>query len=120
MTLDPAGLSLRQGDIYVVNFDPTRGSEQGGRRPAVIVSNNAANSRGKVVTVAPLTRTIPRRTYPQNVHLDEGDPLADEGTIYCGQVLTVSKERLGNYLARLPPAKLDEVKAALSAWFDLS
>ena len=56
---------MRRGDIHLVDLDPARGSEANKRRPAVIVSNDAANAtagrlgRG-VITVVPVTSNIDR------------------------------------------------------------
>lgn len=102
----------QRGEIYFVDFDPTRGSEQGGVRPALIVSNDVANEHGSVVTVVAITRTIPKRNYPQNVHLPAG-VLSEEGTIYCGQILTVSKARLKDYAGEVSLVTLTQVEDAL-------
>ena len=49
----------KRGDIYYVDFGVKTGScEQGGIRPAVIVSNNKANANSPVITVVPLTTKI--------------------------------------------------------------
>jgi mRNA-degrading endonuclease toxin of MazEF toxin-antitoxin module len=79
---------------------------------ALIVSNDIANEHGAVVTVVPITRTIPKKPYPQNVALPAG-VLREPGTIYCGQPLTVSKERLGDYLGSLPTELIPSVDDAL-------
>ncbi len=105
----------KRGDVFIVDFDPTRGSEQGGRRPAVIVSNDVANENSPVVTIAALTRTIPKKAYPQNVHVPAGAIGPDEGTVFCGQLLTISKERLGDYRGHLDPGLISEVSDALRA-----
>jgi mRNA interferase MazF len=102
----------KRGEIYVVDFDPVRGSEQGGRRPALIVSNDIGNEHGSVVTVVPITRTIPKKQYPHNVALPIG-VLAEPGTIFCAQPLTVAKDRLGDFLAELPAHLIPAVNNAL-------
>jgi mRNA interferase MazF len=109
----------QRGDVFIVDFDPTRGSEQGGKRPAVIVSNNTANEHSPVVTVAPMTRTIPKKAYPQNVHVPAGAVGPDAGTVYCGQALTISKERLGNYMGKLEGALMAQVDDGLRAHLDI-
>lgn len=101
-----------------MDFDPVRGSEQGGLRPALVVSNDIANRFGAVVTVVAITSTIPKRAYPQNVHLPASSVL-QEGTIYCGQVLTISKERLRRYVGPIGPEVQRQVNAALRAHLDL-
>lgn len=108
----------RRGEIYFVDFDPVRGSEQGGTRPALIVSNDVGNQHGAVVTVVAVTRTIPKKRYPQNVPLPAG-VINEPGTIFCGQILTVSKDRLGNYQGTVPVATMVQVDAALRVHFGI-
>jgi mRNA interferase MazF len=109
----------QRGDVYIVDFDPTRGSEQGGRRPALIVSNDVANQYASVVTVVPVTRTIPKKAYPQNVDIPQGHPDLEPGTIYCGQPLTVAKDRLGDYVGSIDAQMLADVGDALRAHLGL-
>jgi mRNA interferase MazF len=104
--------------VYFVDFNPVRGSEQGGRRPALIVSNNVGNRYGSVVTVVAITSTIPKRAYPQNVSLPAG-PLPNQGTVLCGQILTVSKQRLQKYVGPVSQEVLRNVEDALRAHLDL-
>ena len=62
----------RRGEIYYVDFGVKNGScEQGGIRPAVVVSNNKANANAPVITVVPLTTKIWKK--PQQY----GDRIAD-------------------------------------------
>lgn len=105
----------RRGEIYWANFSRGRGSEQAGHRPAVIVSNNDINTTSTTVIVAALTRTIPTKKYPQNVHLPAGKPLPDEQTILCGQLLTLDKRRLQKHHATLVESQTTELDEALSA-----
>lgn len=109
----------RRGQIYWVDFNPVQGSEQGGHRPAVIVSNDVMNQHGSVVTVAPISSAPQKKKYPQNVPLPANDPLPKAGTVYCGQVRTISKKRLDNYRADLSPSQMREVERALAAVLDL-
>lgn len=46
-------MALRRGEVYMVDLDPTTGREQGGRRPVVVVSNDALNKLPLVVAVVP-------------------------------------------------------------------
>lgn len=67
----------------MVDFNPARGSEQAGERPALVVSNDIGNQHASVVIVAAITSTIPSKQYPQCVPLPgrpEG-PLPRPGTI---------------------------------------
>ncbi|HET7571768.1 MAG TPA: type II toxin-antitoxin system PemK/MazF family toxin [Gaiellaceae bacterium] len=102
----------RRGEVYMVDFDPARGSEQAGVRPACIVSNDVANQNSPVVTVAAITSTIPSRQYPFNVPLPAGT-LPREGTILCAQLMTVSKERLMRHRGDLSQEIMAAVAEAL-------
>jgi mRNA interferase MazF len=102
----------RRGEIYMVDFDPARGSEQAGTRPACVVSNDVANQRSPNVTVVAVTSTVPRKQYPFNVYLAAG-VLPREGTIYCAQIMTISKERLMRYRGTLNTEQMREVDEAL-------
>lgn len=107
----PANPPVR-GEIYWVDFDPARGSEQAGRRPAVIVSGNAQNKILPTVLIAALTTTVkPGRT---RVHLPAGSPLRHAGDIMTHQIMTISKaNRLLGYMGQLNRAQLDELKRAM-------
>jgi mRNA interferase MazF len=102
----------RRGEIYMVDFNPARGSEQAGIRPALVVSNDVANRSSPNVTVAAITKTIPKRDYPFNVHLPAGD-LPLPGTICCAQVMTISKERLMRHRGQIDDQLLRNVDEAL-------
>lgn len=102
----------------MVDFTPTRGSEQSGIRPAVIVSNDVNNQRAPTVIVAAITRTISSQRFPQNVHLPAGE-LPHEGTILGNQIITVAKERLGGFRGELGPELLGHVERALRVVFGL-
>jgi mRNA interferase MazF len=108
---------MRRGDIRSVDLDPTRGSEANKRRPAIVVSNDAANAtagrlgRG-VITVVPVTSNV-EQVYPFQVLLPAQDTGLDrDSKAQAEQVRSVSIERIGNRLGVVPNAimlKIDEV-----------
>jgi mRNA interferase MazF len=86
------GLAQR-GDVWLVNWNPARGSEQAGKRPAfLIIQNDVGNEYAFTTIVAALSTTI--RSYPMNVLLEppEGG-LSKPSIVKTSQILTVSKER---------------------------
>jgi mRNA interferase MazF len=110
--------SVRRGDIVVVSLDPVRGSEASRSRPAVVVSNDAANTtatrlgRG-VVTVVPVTSNV-ARVYPFQVLLPAHETgLGRDSKAQAEQVRSVAVERIGKRLGRLPAAVLTELDEAL-------
>jgi len=59
-----------RGDIYLVNFDPTIGSEINKTRPALIIQNNIANENSPITIIAAITSKFDDRLYPTEVQLD--------------------------------------------------
>jgi mRNA interferase MazF len=108
---------MRRGDIRIVDLEPVRGAQAAKLRPAVIVSNDGANSsaarlgRG-VVTVVPVTSNL-TRIYPFQVLLAATDTgLERDSKAQAEQVRSVAVERLGRRVGVLPPPlmnQLDEV-----------
>ena len=72
----------QQGDIIYLDFDPQSGHEQKGRRPAVVISNNAFNALSRGALVCPITNT--NRYIPLHVHPDTRTKTT--GVIMCDQV----------------------------------
>lgn len=83
----------KRGEIWVVNWNPARGSEQAGRRPALIIQNDIGNEKAPKTIVAAISSTV--RKYPMNVEVrpPEGG-LKRASIIKTSQILTISKERL--------------------------
>jgi mRNA interferase MazF len=109
---------MRRGDIHSVDLDPARGSEANRRRPAVIVSNDAANAtagrlgRG-VITVVPVTSNI-ERVYPFQVLLPAGATGLDrDSKAQAEQVRSVAVERVGDRLGGVPNSIMLDVDEAL-------
>ncbi|HLI38545.1 MAG TPA: type II toxin-antitoxin system PemK/MazF family toxin [Streptosporangiaceae bacterium] len=115
---------MQRGDIVSVDFDPAQGSEASKTRPAVVVSNNAANAtatrlgRG-VVTVVPVTSNI-TRVYPFQVLLPAHQTgLPRDSKAQAEQVRSVSVERVGGRLGQLPASLVDELDRALRVHLSL-
>jgi mRNA interferase MazF len=109
---------MRRGEIRLVNLEPSRGAEANKLRPAVLVSNDGANStaarlgRG-VVTVVPVTSNV-TRVYPFQVLLaasETGLPL--DSKAQAEQVRSIDVARVGNQLGRLSAELVHELDEAL-------
>jgi mRNA interferase MazF len=96
----------------VVNWNPARGSEQAGRRPALIVQNDIGNEHASTTIVAALS--TPVGSYPMNVHVDPPQGgLTKTSMVKTGRLLTVTKDRLEKKLGMLDRKKMEEVDRAL-------
>lgn len=86
----------RRGEIWFVDFDPARGSEQSGRRPALVIQNDAGNESLAYPNTIVLAMTTSGRHIPFHVRI-EATPstgLRETTFVKCEQVLTISKGRL--------------------------
>src|SRR3954453_12158036 len=109
---------MRRGDIALIDLAPSRGAEADKTRPAVLVSNDGANTtaarlgRG-VVTVVPVTSNVDR-VYPFQVLLPaDGTGLHRDSKAQAEQVRTVAVERIGRRCGRLDSDRIRELDTAL-------
>lgn len=109
---------MQRGEIRLVDFEPARGSEADKTRPGVIVSNDGANAaaarRGQgVVTVVPVTANV-TRVFPFQVLLLAGESgLGRDSKAQAEQVRSISVERVGDLLGRVPPSLMSDLDEAL-------
>ncbi|MDP2181312.1 MAG: type II toxin-antitoxin system PemK/MazF family toxin [Actinomycetota bacterium] len=102
-----------RGEIYWVDWNPSRGSEQSGNRPALVVQNDTGNELSPTTIVVSLTTREMRKRYPFHVPVPEG-VLPKHGTIMCEQIMTIDQSRLiGRRIALLDDSVMREVDEAL-------
>lgn len=100
---------MKRGEIWWVNFDPSLGGEIKKRRPALIVSNNAANKFLNRVQVIPLTSNTDR-LYPAEAYVKVGGKTAKA---MADQLTTVAKERLISRMNEVAPEDMEGVERAM-------
>jgi mRNA interferase MazF len=94
---------VKRSEIYWVEFDPVKGNEQGGLRPALIVQQDIGNQYSSITVVVAITRTLPPRPYPFVVVVEpEESGLPARSAINCSQIATVQKDEPGSRLRPWP------------------
>ena len=105
---------MRQGEIWQVYFDPVKGNEQAGNRPAVIVSGNTLNKHLGIVIVCPLTTVL---------HYFEGNPILKPNTcnglskaseIIVFHIRSLSKERFKKRVGIISKDEMFQIKETLN------
>ena len=79
----------KQGDIVFMNFNPTRGHEQAGRRPAIVISNNVFNEYTKMVFVCPITSND--KEFPTHYLLENTKKI--KGSVLCEHIRSIDYEK---------------------------
>ncbi|MEO7794845.1 MAG: endoribonuclease MazF [Thermoanaerobaculia bacterium] len=100
-----------RGDIVWISFDPQAGHEQAGRRPAVVISPRAYNSRVGLALLCPVTSQV--KGYPFEVDVPPG--LAVAGVVLADQIKSLDwRARKAELAGKLPAKLLAELLAKLA------
>lgn len=106
-------MSVRRGEIYWVDFGTPLGSEQGARRPALVIQNDKGNQTSPTTIVAAITSKV-KKPYPFHVKVTSAETgLPQDGTILLEQVRTIAQNRLVQRCGQLSLNKMREVEQAL-------
>ena len=113
---------MRRGNIYWVDFGVPMGSEQGGRRPALIIQNDIGNKTSTTTIIGAITSSkIYDVKYPFHVQIPAKESgLSNDGTVKLEQIRTISVDRLISLIGSLSPNKMLEVDEAIRASFGLT
>ena len=105
--------AIRRGEIYWVNWNPARGTEQSGIRPALVLQNDIGNRYSPTTIVSAFT-TAQERPYPFTVFVTSQESgLPKDSTVNLSVIMTIDKTRLAEKCGELTEAKMAEVDKAL-------
>ncbi|MGH9833567.1 MAG: type II toxin-antitoxin system PemK/MazF family toxin [Blastocatellia bacterium] len=104
---------ILRGDIVWADLNPTRGNEQAGLRPVVVLSEDVFNqSSGTVIAVA-LTSQPQRAGFPLTLELSSKG-LPKKSWVKISQIRTLSVDRLGKKIGKATSAELDQIIEGLN------
>jgi mRNA interferase MazF len=104
---------ILRGDIFWADLNPTKGHEQAGNRPIVVLSEEVFNSRSGTVIAMIITSQEQRAGFPLTLEL-AGGLLPKRSWVKISQIRTLSVLRLGKKLARLAPEEVDRLVEGLN------
>ena len=112
---------IRKGSIYWVDFSPGKGSEPRGRRPGLVVQNNAINdSKISTVIMLAITSTLKFGELPGNVTIRKGEAnMPKRCVINVSQIKSVDKASIIEQIGTLSKAKLAAVEDGIRLILDL-
>lgn len=104
---------MKQGEIWLANLNPGKGSEQKGLRPVAIISGNILNQYLPIVIVCPLTSKI--KNYKGNLVItpDKQNGLIEPSEILTFHIRSISKDRLVSKFGSLKQEQISVVKKGL-------
>jgi mRNA interferase MazF len=100
-----------KGDLVWLSFDPTRGHEQKGKRPALVISSSLFNKKSGMAYVCPITSV--HRNYPYRVGVEEGKV---SGFVMVDNLRSIDwQDRSPDYISTVPDGLIAEVMACIQA-----
>ena len=111
---------IKRGELYWVNWNPGRGSEQTGERPALIIQNDIGNKYSPTTIIAACS-TAQVKPYPFIVPITRQESgLSKDCSINLSAILTIDKSRLRDKAGELTNQKMAEVDEAIKNSLGLS
>lgn len=104
---------ILRGDIWWADLDPTRGREQAGTRPVLIISHDAFNVRSGTVIALAITSQPQAAGFPLTLELTSAR-LPRRSWVKISQIRTLSVERLSRRIGAVSPEQLEQIIAGLN------
>jgi len=104
---------ILRGDIRWADLNPTRGREQAGNRPVLVLSQDVFNERSGTIIAVALTSVPQRAGFPLTLECD-AKGLPKRSWIKISQVRTLAVERIGRRIARASPEEMAQVVEGLN------
>ena len=105
---------VSRGDVVLVDLNPVRGTEQAGKRPALVIQIDRANTASPHTIIAPFTSKVRRSLLPSHVAIPaETAGLKLESVLLCEQIRVVDRRRIVRVLGHLDETFMEKVAVAV-------
>lgn len=113
-------MAVSRGEVWKADLSPTRGTEQSGVRPVVIVQTDRANPHSPHTIIVPFTSRIRQKLLPSHVLVPAGEGgLTQDSVALCEQIRVVDQVRLLTQMGKLSTTRMDQVSDALRIILEL-
>lgn len=107
-------MTVKRGEIWLADLNPTRGSEQAGIRPVLIFQNNVINKYTTTIRAIPLTTNLRRASLPSCVKISKGEGgLAADSVALCHQLRVLDKTRLQKRLGSVTLKTISAIESSV-------
>ncbi|NLS45340.1 MAG: type II toxin-antitoxin system PemK/MazF family toxin [Firmicutes bacterium] len=107
-------MEVRRGDIFYADLNPVIGSEQGGKRPVLILQNDIGNRYSPTTIIAAVTSRIRKARLPTHVELPTEQSRLPQGSVaLLEQLRTIDRQRLIEKISHLDEPIMEQVDRAL-------
>ena len=111
---------VKYGDIFLIDFDGAKFSEQCGKRPAIVVSNDKGNQHSPTMLVVPLTTKNKKKSLPTHLTIEpEKSGLKEISTALFEQVKVADKKRIIKKIGRIDNSLIEKIKKGLTIAFGI-
>lgn len=107
-------MTVKRGEVWLADLDPTRGSEQAGTRPVLVFQNDLITRFTTTVLAIPLTTNLRRASLPSCVQIHKGEAgLARDSVALCHQLPVLDKTRLQRKLGAISQETMSAVETCV-------
>lgn len=107
-----------RGDIYYVDFGSRYGSEQNGKRPAIVIQNEVGNLHAPTLTVVPVTSNV-KKTHQPTHFIFCHSVIKKKSMAMAEQIQTIDKQRILSYVGKLNEQQMSDLEKAVQAHLGL-
>jgi mRNA interferase MazF len=113
-------MAVKRGETWLADLAPTKGTEQAGVRPVLIVQTDRANPHSPHPIIVPFTTRIRQKILPSHVLVPAGEGgLTQDSVALCEQIRVIDNGRLIHPLGNLSAQRMQEVGDAMKTILDL-
>lgn len=104
-------MTVKRGEVWLADLNPTRDAEQAGTRPVIIFQNNAINKFTTTLLAIPLTTNLRRAALPSSVLITQGEGGLNQDSVALGhQLRVIDQTRLQKRIGALTPATMATIE----------